>query len=185
MYRLSSSGLGRAFRMSASSPALLALSTAALAQPGDNASPPGSAPPAPAAPPATSRTPEASPSPQAPQQGEAPSTAERPATPSGEGGAVGFTIGVATTQKLKALAAAEGVTLFAVLLAAYQVLLLKLSGQRDLLVSERSLCALQQGVALAELVRLAGCGLGADLAALDRARAARLAHAVRRGHQHA
>jgi outer membrane receptor protein involved in Fe transport len=83
MYRLSSSGLGRAFRMSASSPALLALSTAALAQPGDNASPPGSAPPAPAAPPATSRTPEASPSPQAPQQGEAPSTAERPATPSG------------------------------------------------------------------------------------------------------
>jgi len=76
MYGLSSSRLRRrALRLSASSLALLvASSAAALAQPGDNASPPPAATPVP---PVASPTPEASPNIQPPQQGGAPASPEQ------------------------------------------------------------------------------------------------------------
>ncbi len=56
----------------------------------------------------------------------------RPPTPGGRGAAVGFRIGDATVAGLKSLAAGEGATLYATLLAAYQVLLYRLTGQPDI-----------------------------------------------------
>jgi outer membrane receptor protein involved in Fe transport len=81
MYRLSSLRLRRRLRLSASSLALLAASSAAaLAQPGNNASPSPTSTPQP---PAASPAPEASPSTQVPQQGEAPATGQQPAQTTG------------------------------------------------------------------------------------------------------
>lgn len=63
-----------------------------------------------------------------------PTDFERPAVRSFEGDQIGFTLSEDITQKLKKLALEEDATLFIVLLAAYNVLLSKLSGQNDIIV---------------------------------------------------
>ncbi len=63
-----------------------------------------------------------------------PTDKPRPASPSYRGASVPFVVPSGVAQGLRALAEREGATLFAVLLAAYQVLLSKYSMQDDVLV---------------------------------------------------
>jgi amino acid adenylation domain-containing protein len=63
-----------------------------------------------------------------------PTDKPRPGTPSYRGGAVPFTVPVEVTRGLRELARSEGTTLFAVLLAVYQLLLAKYAMQDDVLV---------------------------------------------------
>ncbi|MEZ5317813.1 MAG: condensation domain-containing protein [Vicinamibacterales bacterium] len=56
----------------------------------------------------------------------------RPPMPSGLGGRVAWTIDAATTEALRALARAEGVTMFMLLVTLLEVLLARLSGQDDI-----------------------------------------------------
>ncbi|PAJ83989.1 hypothetical protein CJO70_30475, partial [Burkholderia ubonensis] len=63
-----------------------------------------------------------------------PSDRPRPAVQSYRGGLLPFTIDAASTSALRALAQAEGGTLFMVLLGAFAVLLARLSGQHDVVV---------------------------------------------------
>ncbi len=63
-----------------------------------------------------------------------PADRSRPAMQSFRGGTVMRVINVALTQRLKQLAAGEGGTLYMVLLAAFQVLLHRYTGQDDLIV---------------------------------------------------
>jgi len=65
---------------------------------------------------------------------ELPTDRVRPVQPSGRGGHQRVSLGVKTTAALRELARSEGVTPFMVLLAAYQLLLARLSGQRDIVV---------------------------------------------------
>jgi amino acid adenylation domain-containing protein/natural product biosynthesis luciferase-like monooxygenase protein len=70
----------------------------------------------------------------APGKLELPTDRARPCRPSFKGAAVSFEIPAAQSQRLQELARGEGVTLFMVLLAAYQVLLSRWSGQDDVVV---------------------------------------------------
>ncbi len=63
-----------------------------------------------------------------------PTDYPRPPVQSFSGAAHGTTLDAALTRQIKNLARMRGVTLFSVLLAAYQVLLYRLSGQTDILV---------------------------------------------------
>ncbi|HVO88065.1 MAG TPA: amino acid adenylation domain-containing protein [Casimicrobiaceae bacterium] len=63
-----------------------------------------------------------------------PTDRERPALPSQRGAKVNFELQAPLTAKLKALARAHGATLFMTLLAAFQVLLSRYSGQGDVAV---------------------------------------------------
>jgi amino acid adenylation domain-containing protein/thioester reductase-like protein len=63
-----------------------------------------------------------------------PTDFPRPAQQSFEGDTVRFEVGVEDTQRLNKLARSQGATLFMVLLAAYNVLLNKLSGQEEIVV---------------------------------------------------
>ncbi|MBO4123766.1 AMP-binding protein, partial [Cupriavidus gilardii] len=63
---------------------------------------------------------------------ELPTDRPRPAVPSHRGGAVSFSLDAALSAKLRALARRTDTTLFTVLLAAFQVLLYRYTGQRDL-----------------------------------------------------
>ncbi|WP_268800676.1 non-ribosomal peptide synthase/polyketide synthase [Pseudomonas huanghezhanensis] len=63
---------------------------------------------------------------------ELPTDRPRPARQSYRGARLSFTLAEPLTARMKALARQRGVTLFTVLLAAYQVLLQRLSGQNDL-----------------------------------------------------
>ncbi|MGD2084988.1 MAG: amino acid adenylation domain-containing protein [Candidatus Aminicenantes bacterium] len=65
---------------------------------------------------------------------ELPLDYPRPAEQSFNGRHINFQIGGEETLKLKSLALAEDATLFMVLLAAYNVLLAKLSGQQDIII---------------------------------------------------
>ncbi|WP_314176406.1 non-ribosomal peptide synthetase [Streptomyces winkii] len=65
---------------------------------------------------------------------ELPTDRPRPLVQSFDGAETGITIGRPTTEALRALCKEEGVTLFTALLAAYQVLLARHSGQRDVCV---------------------------------------------------
>lgn len=65
---------------------------------------------------------------------ELPSDRPRPAVQTFRGGFEQRTLSPTLTQRLRALARAEGATLFTTLLAAFQVLLHRLSGQPDLVV---------------------------------------------------
>ncbi|HEU4328597.1 MAG TPA: AMP-binding protein, partial [Roseiflexaceae bacterium] len=81
-----------------------------------------------------------------------PADTVRPATPSFAGGELRFTLAPALTAGLRALARAEGATLFMALLAALDALLLRYSGQTDMCV----------GTAVAErdrpeLTEMVGC----------------------------
>jgi amino acid adenylation domain-containing protein len=58
----------------------------------------------------------------------------RPALQTYRGGSLSFNISVEQTQRIKALAHSEGVTLYMFLLAAYQVLLSLYTGQEDILI---------------------------------------------------
>ncbi|MBO4122683.1 amino acid adenylation domain-containing protein, partial [Cupriavidus gilardii] len=62
---------------------------------------------------------------------ELPTDRPRPAVPSHRGGAVSFSLDAALSAKLRALARRTDTTLFTVLLAAFQVLLYRYTGQRD------------------------------------------------------
>ncbi|MEZ7785060.1 condensation domain-containing protein, partial [Cupriavidus gilardii] len=63
---------------------------------------------------------------------ELPTDRPRPAVPSHRGGAVSFSLDADLSAKLRALARSADTTLFTVLLAAFQVLLYRYTGQRDL-----------------------------------------------------
>ena len=63
-----------------------------------------------------------------------PSDFIRPSVPTMQGDSCRITIGEDCCRKLKSLAKTEGATLFAVLLAAFQVLLMRHSGKEDILV---------------------------------------------------
>ncbi|HEY0604611.1 MAG TPA: amino acid adenylation domain-containing protein, partial [Herpetosiphonaceae bacterium] len=65
---------------------------------------------------------------------ELPSDRPRPAMPSHQGGLVHFMVDAEITNGLRQLSQAEGVTLFMTLLAAFQTLLSRYSGQTDILV---------------------------------------------------
>ncbi|UXC39332.1 amino acid adenylation domain-containing protein [Cupriavidus gilardii] len=65
---------------------------------------------------------------------ELPTDRPRPAVPSHRGGAVSFSLDPDLSAKLRALARRADTTLFTVLLAAFQVLLYRYTGQRDLRV---------------------------------------------------
>ncbi len=65
---------------------------------------------------------------------ELPTDRPRPAVQSHRGAAYRFTVSHGITEQLKALSRQEGATLFMVLLAAFQVLLSRYSGQRDICV---------------------------------------------------
>ncbi|MCD9120743.1 non-ribosomal peptide synthetase [Cupriavidus sp. UGS-1] len=65
---------------------------------------------------------------------ELPTDRPRPAVPSHRGGAVSFSLDADLSAKLRALARRTDTTLFTVLLAAFQVLLYRYTGQRDLRV---------------------------------------------------
>ena len=65
---------------------------------------------------------------------ELPTDRPRPAVPRYRGGRVAFTLGEDLTSKLKDLRRQEGTTLFTTLLAAFQVLLYRYSGQEDIAV---------------------------------------------------
>ncbi len=58
----------------------------------------------------------------------------RPAVQSYQGGSHPFTLGAETVERIRALAKAEGSTFLTVLLAAYQVLLHRYTGQEDVIV---------------------------------------------------
>ncbi|MFJ3793954.1 amino acid adenylation domain-containing protein [Kitasatospora sp. NPDC090091] len=62
---------------------------------------------------------------------ELPTDRPRPAVRTGAGDSVGFTVGPELTARLEELGREHGATLFMTLLAAYQVLLGRWSGQRD------------------------------------------------------
>ncbi|MDB4894665.1 MAG: amino acid adenylation domain protein, partial [Firmicutes bacterium] len=63
-----------------------------------------------------------------------PTDHPRPAVPTRQGATASFTLTGQLTERLKALSRQEGVTLFMTLLAAYQVLLHRYSGQADIAV---------------------------------------------------
>ncbi len=65
---------------------------------------------------------------------ELPTDRPRPAVQSHRGAAYRFTVSRAITEQLRALSRQEGATLFMVLVAAFQVLLSRYSGQRDICV---------------------------------------------------
>ncbi|RKI10859.1 non-ribosomal peptide synthetase [Corallococcus sp. AB030] len=65
---------------------------------------------------------------------ELPTDRPRPAVLSGRGARINAVLPVALVESLKALALAEGNTLFGVLLAGFQVLLSRYSGQQDVVV---------------------------------------------------
>lgn len=65
---------------------------------------------------------------------ELPADRPRPAVQTYNGSKLSFTISKELTEALKILSQREGVTLFVTLLAAFDVLLLRYSGQEDLLV---------------------------------------------------
>lgn len=65
---------------------------------------------------------------------ELPSDRPRPAVASYKGGSVPFSLSTHSTQRLLDLARSDGATLFMVVLAAFQVLLSRLSGQKDVVV---------------------------------------------------
>ncbi|WP_208921566.1 non-ribosomal peptide synthetase [Streptomyces capitiformicae] len=65
---------------------------------------------------------------------ELPTDRPRPATPSLAGAAHEFTLSAELTERLRALGARHGATLFMVLLAGYQTLLGRLSGTEDVIV---------------------------------------------------
>jgi non-ribosomal peptide synthetase component F len=65
---------------------------------------------------------------------ELPTDRPRPAEPSGRGGEVPFAVPAALTGRLQALARSEGATLYMVLLAAYQAVLSRWSGQDEVVV---------------------------------------------------
>ncbi|MET0625827.1 MAG: amino acid adenylation domain-containing protein, partial [Pyrinomonadaceae bacterium] len=70
----------------------------------------------------------------APSALELPTDRPRPKQPSHRGGHVGFAFDSELTQKLKELSRREGVTLFMTLLAGWQLLLSRYSGQKDVSV---------------------------------------------------
>ena len=63
-----------------------------------------------------------------------PTDRPRPAVPSYSGSALSFALSSELSDQLRSLAHAEGATLYMVLLAVFQLLLSRLSGQRDILV---------------------------------------------------
>ena len=63
-----------------------------------------------------------------------PSTGSAGRGASADGASFGFTVPAGLTAQLRALAGAEGATLYMVLLAAYQLLLARYSGQQDIVV---------------------------------------------------
>src|SRR5205823_6220014 len=63
-----------------------------------------------------------------------PSDRPRPAVPSFRGGVHVFEIPAALTEELKRLSRRESATLFMTVLAAFQLLLARYSGQRDVVV---------------------------------------------------
>jgi len=65
---------------------------------------------------------------------ELPTDRVRPAVQSYRGATVGFSLGNEETAALKELSRREGATLFMVLLATFQVLLSRYSGQSDIVV---------------------------------------------------
>jgi amino acid adenylation domain-containing protein len=65
---------------------------------------------------------------------ELPTDHPRPSMPTGEGGTVRFTLSAETADALRALARREGATLFMTLLAGWQLLLSRWSGQDDVCV---------------------------------------------------
>jgi amino acid adenylation domain-containing protein len=71
---------------------------------------------------------------QAPSSLELPTEAPRPPQQTYRGKRIPFTLPVPLTQALKTLSRQEGVTLFMVLLAAFQILLFRYTDQRDILV---------------------------------------------------
>ncbi|MBV9788317.1 MAG: amino acid adenylation domain-containing protein, partial [Chloroflexi bacterium] len=83
---------------------------------------------------------------------ELPSDGPRPAVPSRRGTHHAFRLPATLTQALHDLSRREGVTLFQTLLAAFQVLLLRYTGQSDLLVGTPT-----AGRRRAELEGLIGC----------------------------
>jgi amino acid adenylation domain-containing protein len=70
----------------------------------------------------------------APPRLELPADRPRPPVPSDRGAAVPFALGAGTTRALRALSRREGATMFMTLLAAWQLLLSRYSGQDDVLV---------------------------------------------------
>jgi amino acid adenylation domain-containing protein len=75
-----------------------------------------------------------------------PTDYPRPGIQSFAGDIVPFHIGKEETEKLKALAAAEDVTMFMVLLAVLYIMLAKLSGQEDILVGIATASRVQEGL---------------------------------------
>lgn len=69
-----------------------------------------------------------------PETLELPLDLPRPAVKTYEGNTIDFTIDATTTAGLRSVAAEEGASLFMVLLAAFNILLSRLSGQEDLVV---------------------------------------------------
>ena len=69
-----------------------------------------------------------------PPQLDLPADRPRPALPTHHGASVSLTLDAALTDRLNRLGAANGSTLFVTLLAAFQALLARLSGQEDLIV---------------------------------------------------
>ena len=65
---------------------------------------------------------------------ELPTDHARPALQSYEGASVGFRLSAEVSAQLKELSRREGVTLFMTLLAAFQALLSRYSGQKDIVV---------------------------------------------------
>ena len=65
---------------------------------------------------------------------ELPADRARPALQSYEGASVGFRLSAEVSAGLKELSRREGVTLFMTLLAAFQALLSRYSGQKDIVV---------------------------------------------------
>src|SRR5690606_32459564 len=70
----------------------------------------------------------------APQQLELPTDRPRPAIETFKGAMLSFALSAALSKRLKELAQREGTTLFIVTLAAYQVLLARMSRQHDIVV---------------------------------------------------
>jgi amino acid adenylation domain-containing protein len=88
----------------------------------------------------------------APQALELPTDRPRPAVRSGAGGRCALILAPRLVDALQALAQAESATLFMVLLAAFQTLLYRYSGQEDLLVGTPVAARVRQ-----ELEPLIGC----------------------------
>jgi len=74
----------------------------------------------------------------APPMLELPSDAPRPAVQSHKGATLSFSLPTELSQQLKALSQREGVTLYMTLLAAFQILLGKYTGQQDVVVGTPS-----------------------------------------------